>query len=124
MCLVSETIEPFIAENDINCYKILLSQNGQYITPYRNFHILFNIEMNDECEEKFTDVFGVRLVESGYFNSCLNKQGIIHVINELKRKLPKGTTVKIFKALIPKGTKYFLGQNNDICSKKLIIYEV
>ena len=123
MCLVSQLKEPFIADENIECYKIFIPKDGFYITPYKEFSMMTNIEIEDPNDESFTHVFGVTLVESGYFHSCLNQKGILKVVSDLKRKLPKGTSVKILKAIIPKGTKYFLGQDNDICSKKLILYE-
>ena len=123
MCLVSEEKDPFIAEEDIQCYKIFIPKDGFYITPYREFSMLTNIEIEDFAEEHFTHVFGVTLVESGYFHCCLNQRGINKIIKDLKKKAPKGTIVKVLKTIIPKGTKYYLGQHDDICSKKLIIYE-
>lgn len=122
MCLVSEEKDPFIAEEDITCYKILIPKDGFYITPYREFAMLTNIEIEDPNTEDIDYMFGVTIVESGYFHCCLNQHGINRIIGNLKKQAPKGTIVKVLKAIIPKGTRYYIGQYGDICAKKIIIY--
>lgn len=123
MCLYSKQKNPIIANNNIECYKILISIDGKLITPYRDFIFGINTIVKDEAEEHISEVFGMTEVSSGFFHSFTTKERVLEEIETLQRKFPKGTKLKVFKAIIPKGSIYYVGQRSDMCSKALIIME-
>lgn len=123
MCLFSEQKTPLVADKDIACYKILIPVDGKFITPYRDFIFSTNVVVKDEAEEHIGEIFGMIEITSGFFHSFIRKDRVLEEIKTLQRKLPKGTKLKVFKAIIPKGSAYYVGQRSDICSKALMIIE-
>lgn len=123
MCLYSEQKVPMVARENIVCYKILIPVNGKLVTPYRDFIFNTNVVTKDEAEEHIGEIFGKTEVSSGYFHSFTTKERVLEEIKVIQRKAPKGTTIKVFKVIIPEGTLYYVGQRDDICSKALIIVE-
>ena len=123
MCLYSNQTKPLVTNKDIVCYKILIPIGDKLITPYRDFVFSTNVIIKDEAEEHIGEIFGISEISSGFFHSFTTKEGVLEEIKTLQRKLPKGTKLKVFKAIIPKGSAYYVGQRSDICSKSLIIVE-
>ena len=62
-------------------------------------------------------------ITSGFFHTFTTKERVLKEVKILQRKLPKGTKLKVFKAVIPKGSAYYVEQRSDMCSKTLIIVE-
>lgn len=112
-----------MADKDIVCYKILIPVDGKFITPYRDFIFSTNVVVKDEAEEHIGEIFGMTEVSSGFFHTFTTKERVLEEIKTLQGKLPKGTKLKVFKAIIPKGSAYYVGQRSDMCSKALIIVE-
>ena len=123
MCLYSKQKVPLIADKDIECYKILIPVDGKLITPYRDFVFSTNSIVEDEAEEHIDEIFGTTEISSGFFHSFRTKERVIEEIKILQRKLPKSTKLKVFKAIVPKCSAYYIGQRFDMCSKALIIKE-
>lgn len=123
MCLFSSQKTPLIANEDILCYKILIPVDGNFVTPYRDFIFNINKIIQDKEEECIREIFGMTEVTSGFFHSFITKERVLEEIKILQRKLPTGTKLKVFKAIIPKGYSYYVGQRSDMCSKALIILE-
>ena len=123
MCLFSNQKAPLVADKDIVCYKILIPVDGKRITPYRDFIFSTNVVVQDQAEEHIGEIFGVTEITSGFFHTFTTKERVLEEIKTLQHKLPKGTKLKVFKAVIPKGSAYYVGQRSDMCSKALIIVE-
>ena len=123
MCLYSNQTASLVADKDIVCFKILIPIDDKFITPYRDFIFNTNVIIEDKAEEHICEIFGMTEVSSGFFHSFTTKERVLEEIKTLQRKLPKGTKLKVFKAIIPKGSAYYVGQRSDICSKSLIIVE-
>lgn len=123
MCLYSNQIAPLVADKDIVCFKILIPVDGKFITPYRDFTFSTNVVVKDKEEEHVGEIFGMTEVSSGFFHTFTTKERVLEEIKTLQRKLPKGTKLKVFKTVIPKGSAYYVGQRSDMCSKALIIVE-
>ena len=128
MCLFSKQQVPKVAVEDIECFKILKELHGAYYTPYRDTPVKFN-ELMETGRNPFIigtrRVYDYYVIEEGYFHSCSTKEFADKEFNRIKIgcfrdkvKLPK---LHIFKAIIPKGTHYYVGVNGDLCSDKLII---
>lgn len=121
MCLISNSEIPLISTSDIVCYKILISINGKLFTPYRDFIFPLEEIVIDKKEEKISEIFNHYMIESGYFHSYKTIEVAKKEVDKLKRKLPKGKVLKIYKSYIPTGTSFFEGQFEDLCSKALRI---
>ena len=128
MCLFSIEPAPRITQEDIECFKILREKDGQWITPFRDYPVKFNVELiaeGDDYEETFIDIFGFYKVDKGYFHSCTSGESTRKYAEEIKvaytRRGRKCPLLTGFKAIIPKGSKYYIGSRGDICSDKLII---
>ena len=104
---------PSIAEEDIVCYKVLWCSSKGLCTPFMFTPILFT---NDEC------------IYKAKFKKKDEKAGIIEEgihaytsIDAAKCNLFK-ITHSIYEAVIPKGTKYFIGFGNyEIVAEYMII---
>lgn len=125
MCLVSMTSTPSISNNDISCYKILIPVGGKLFTPYRDFLFTLNEVITDKVEvPELFPMWGSYLIEEGYFHSFQTldeaKNKLLEIQAGLKKEKRKDKP-KIYHAIIPAGTSYFLGYWGDICSKSLKI---
>lgn len=119
MCLVTKTNIPSIAKNDITCYKVLISMNNTLCTVYRDFPVSIGIVMTDTAKEEIKYIFGIRMIEGGFFHSCTDIESAKTLVNTISSVNPN--SLKIYEAKIPKDTEYYIGENKDLCSKSLVI---
>lgn len=122
MCLFSEKKEPEIANRDIECYKILVPIGDQLYTPYRKFPFPTNTIVEDENKANIVELFGCYMIEEGFFHVHTLRESIIEEIKYIQRKR-KQLKLKVYKAIIPKGSQYYIGQRGDLCTKALKILE-
>ena len=138
MCLyVKENKKPFIANEDIVCYKVVYKNAGQYRSPYRCTLYKLNTTMNDSVritKQKATYTFNgksIWSISAGGFHvySTLN-EAKTHINKEYEISKAKGITelynFVILKCIIPKDTKYYIGTFSGMksyCSKSLKIIE-
>ena len=126
MCLKKSDIHnnnwsnPFITKNNIVVYKALdtkrLDDTKCIRTPFMYLPIVFD---NGKCvmNEPNMDIYGE-----------FARKGIHAYTTEERCKktchfFNKGTGTKKFWAVIPKGSKYFVGKDDDIISDNLIIFK-
>ena len=138
MCLLTRQICPQRARKDIVCYKRLLKippkvisstfdkylgiteyekrtgKRPKYFTPYRNYFI-DDIPTKLETHDK-TDL---RKIKYDRLNREIHG-GMFHANTKIFRAINN----VVVKCIIPKGTLYFKGINNDICAKTLILQEI
>ena len=117
MCLATNQSEPFIATHDIKCYKKLERRTTtMYKTPFIRSTILFK---NGVCIQQ-CDKFGI---SCNYFH--INEWYIFEGIHSLVYNPHHSSSyyLKIKIAIIPKGTKFYIGNCNDLVSLKLIIFK-
>ena len=126
MCLIKSTIhikdysKPFVAEKDIIVYKALDhrdSSTGKKTlrTPYQYCPISFTdgkCVMDGDLECTYD-----KNVSIGFHT--FTSEGLISLVCEMF------TATKMTKhwAIIPKGSKYFIGIEDEIVSNKLIIFK-
>lgn len=126
MCLITKQKKWLKAEEDIVCYKLL--QKGDYHiwgtkyifrTPYRKYYLSDSIISGKCCFRAFSilpdfhhsDWETFREINSGAIHAYIDKEAA-------KVHMP-GFCDTLFECIIPKGTKYAIGINNDICAKKI-----
>lgn len=129
MCL--KVKEKFIAEKDILVYKLgYVSQKSKnvYISLYRGAWIPFNELYRDplyypvRLGNKICYINETPYIFEGFLHACTNVEKANKIIeDEFLRFDGDPIGVKIFKAIIPKGSVGYYGENEDICSNKIII---
>lgn len=128
MCLISNTDTPSTSTYDIECYKVLIEEKGKLYSPYQRYEYEVDDLYIDSTLESPVETFaGFSMIEKGYYHTYKSKEAAKILILELescfrrtKQKLPK---IKIYKAEIPAGTRFFEGQYSDLASKSLKILE-
>lgn len=127
MCLYTNEKEPRVAQEDINVYKVLLIlKDGSLKSPYHqsfgnwNFNELY---INSQSED-ISQIFELMEIGPGFFHSYLTEEACNEMVGKIRRQIDRyksSQKVKIFRAIIPKGTSFYVGQRSDICSKAIII---
>lgn len=114
MCLTTITNE-LTAKTDILVYKCLDFDGDIYCTPFRYMPVEFNngrVELKSELIK-----IGKDCVEIG-IHSYFNKNDAITI----SRSFHANSGTSMHYAIIPKGSRYYVGKVNDIASTKLIIF--
>ena len=119
---------PLIAENDIRVYKTLVeSKNypdgshkvkpGQYVTPHRLFPIEF------DSTGKFVYKKTPMVTNVTEWNAVIVNEGL-HSYYKINATLtPRERDSIMCDAIIPAGSKYYIGSDDDIVSNQLIVFE-
>jgi hypothetical protein len=115
MCLYTRNSKPLIAKQDIVCLKYLCQWgDGSYHTPYQKT----TVELNANLAPTSKSV-DIREIGVDYFNNKIFEinGGVIHA-----RIMPGGVPGKSFKAIIKKGTEYYIHPfGSEISAKKIFI---
>lgn len=103
-----------ILEKDKVVYKLLECTNNRYSTPYKNMSVIFNCLYTSNIE-RYTSSWG--------YSEFLIEKGLHSFVNMIDPTILKANSkyMKIFKAIIPKGSEVYYGTNDDIVSNQLII---
>lgn len=126
MCLiVLEGTKKNIAETDINVYKCLDfdSFHETYCTPFRYLPIIFEkgiCKIDTIIDVNSVDGFVIpERIEVGIHSYYLRDYAEITA-----RKFYKCSGTRVHKAIIPKGSEYYIGKRGEIVSNNLIIFEM
>lgn len=112
----SNRIKHLVAQEDILVYKCLDCEDGEYCTPFQFKPIIFTkgkyvydkVDMLDCTEES---------IEVGIHAYTIKKRAI--KVSESFNYL-NGTSMHY--AVIPKGSNFYIGRDEDIVSNNLIVY--
>ena len=127
MCLITKQKKWLKAEEDIVCYKLL--QKGNYDicgkikclfrTPYRKYYLSDSIISGKCCLRAFSILPDFHRSDWETFREI--NRGAIHayIDEETAKEHMPGFCNTLFECIIPKGTKYAIGINDDICAKKI-----
>jgi len=122
MCLTTKTSVCSVSEKEIKCYKVLLLDNGMYVTPYQRIFVpklvregnipffadgAINIRL-DYCEETLSDSY---LIGKGFIHTYKYLGSAFDFKKNLEIMHPD-YVCGIFECEIPKGTKYYEGQDD------------
>ena len=122
MCLITTKDIPEIAQEDIVCYKIYILIEDELLSPYQGspapaINKVTNTLLDRAYLSKYTAVY---MVGRGFHSF----KYLHDLIEELDFWL--SFDIKIFKCIIPKGTKYYEGKFGDFpsyCSESIILKE-
>lgn len=118
---------PLVAEQTIFVHKMVeKDDNNHYYTPYNYMPINFDDEYG---------MFFYKTTRFSYYNDgCsstiyINKG--IHSFTDIEEAESNnkyfsclcGADVRIYNAVIPKGSKFFIGRNGDIVSSNLVVFK-
>ena len=136
--LANNSFVPKIAETDILVYKLLcLCSNEEFITPYQGYPISFEkgkfVYPKTEIGKINCEFF---TIDEG-IHSYFSKSAIEHILDiryshidsknlivfENENEIVYNKYDSIHYAIIPKGSKYFIGIDGDIVSNNLIVFE-
>lgn len=120
--------KPLIAKEDIICYKKLyLSSENTLVTPYTKIvipkkcvqknkrkRIPFKAEILNKFEFIWRHILGF---------SNIVTDGFIHTRSLTVPYYELSHGDRVFKCIIPKGTKYFIGKDDDYASEQIIFVE-
>jgi hypothetical protein len=125
MCLYSTNKDPYIAEDDIMCYKILFTDRNELRSPYQYFKFERKIKYDNSDEPEILKTGDKEYkISAGYFHAYSDLDiAILYHSRMYHNMLYASLLPTIFTALIPKGSKYYIGDNKDICSDSIIIIE-
>ena len=123
MCLRKTHDEPRIAQDDIEVWKMLTSEG---LSPFQNYP--YHPGMNKPFEQKTMPIpVEQQTIEDGYLHAYRNKGTAEVVASVLSGSLVTGIYFNMENAiqhvtqrmLIPKGTVYYEGDDDDICAECL-----
>jgi hypothetical protein len=121
MCLeTTERIER-IAENDVVCYKMLrMLDDGRFVTPFAGKKVSSKVLSGKRIfKPSFFSIKDIRNV--GCFKEI--RRGYIHVYNS-PYKVVLFSNEKLFKCIIPKGTRYWCDKfNGEYAARKIRFVE-
>ena len=126
MCLISKWIFPRKAKKDIVCYKLLVvlptdSEKVQFVTPFMYDEVDIHKPIIATSKVKLLEKWWDRITNPytktyGYIHTYFTKENAEGCANSLEL-----SNYKIFKCIIPKGTKYHIGTCGDYCSKMIVV---
>ena len=114
MCLTATHKKAKIAKEDIHCYKVFVVRNTHLISPYQKYRWYIN---------KLITIpkFGI----INYSNGTKDVHEGLHAYTKtglyLNIILFANSNAKVYNCIIPKGSKYYLGENEDIVSNQMIV---
>ena len=122
MCLTTKTSVCSVSEKEIKCYKVLLWDDGIYVTPYQktfvpklvregNIPFFADDEKNigiDYCEETLSDSY---IIGKGFIHTYKYLGSAFDSKKHIEIMYPN-LVCAIFECEIPIGTKYYEGQDD------------
>ena len=119
MCLISQSLQPFVAKKDLKVFKILYKdKKGNYETPYQYCKVELNSLM--QANENSTDYSKYNWGDKGHKCQLQIKGGFIHSLFRDIKEYVGNDEPCIVVAYIPEGTEYFINTRfMDVCSKQL-----
>ena len=125
MCLITTKNIPEIAQEDIVCYKFYKLRENKLFSPYKevlapNMNEVANTVLDRGYLGRAKDNNLAYMVNRGFHS--------FKYIDDLTKELYfwQSSDVKIFKCIIPKGTKYYEGkfdESSSYCSESIILKE-
>ena len=121
MCLVTYMEHPDVADVDLMVYKVLTLDN---YSPYKDMKYKYGnnvAEGSGYTRPKFFsfDEGGWAYeIEGGYLHAFLEERDALDLIQQLKKTY--GGCFKVVEMYVPKGGKYWIGFNGDVCSDVLL----
>lgn len=119
MCLITKNNDPYIAEQDIICYKIYIYINGKYVSPYQKCDMPSINELVTTELQRSGDFY----IEKGFHSfACLEDAEVD--AEWFGKSNYEGC---IARCIIPEGSKYYRGKFGNYisyCSESIKIEKI
>ena len=119
MCLISQSLKPFVAKKDLKVFKIIYKdEEGNYKTPFQNCKVELNSLM--QANENNGDYSKYNWGDNDHKCQLQINGGFIHSLFHDIKEYTDNNNPCIVVAYIPEGTEYFISTRfMDVCSKQL-----
>lgn len=117
MCLISRRKLPRIALTNIAVYKILCEDNSALYQQHYRYKPGVNFP---EGGSDVQPCGGYTAIKGGYLHAFQRERFANTQAASLNRINYINQKVKVVKMIIPFGTRYYRGNHDDICAKKLV----
>lgn len=112
-----------IAKKNIPCYKVLLkTSSGRFETPHMRKTVNTKTSIEADSFQKNPNMN--EYIKKG-IHSCTNLERAYMLqnayFNSINNYVYCGVVIQ--KAYIPKGTKYWVGENHEFCSERIVFAE-
>lgn len=132
MCLETYRKEPLIAERDIKCYKTIKIVRNKLFSPFENYLLKVGENTTEAEEDTIHSMYPTYpFLEPELKLLYSIGKGFLHAFTlytdaeKLARTLIGSyhkSIFKVYECFIPKGSKYYIGNYDDICSKRLVLF--
>lgn len=126
MCLFKGKHKVQIADDDIECYKVL---QFNLRSIYYNWQYELNKLYSKKWDEEFIEYANThRELGGNLFHACLSKEMCITLYglsyDQLTDDAQLDETQILVKCIIPKGSRYYKGSSKEIGAEQIIIKEI
>ena len=127
MCLEIRRKNIKIAKKDIVCYKVLVNRGDGYVTPYQFFPMPLGYTYKNSDTPKIIWDRGKGWVHQGFFHTYIKLYDAKNDADWQYENCEEDDVI-VVKAVIPKGSHYLSGVNNDgeksYASKMLVVTDI
>lgn len=132
MCLITSNdyhkkdnnrnVKCFVAKEDILVYKCLDYENGEYCTPFRHMPIVFTKGKYVYNKVKMSQKIGCGIRKNALVYKGIHAYSTRGMGIEVTKKFNHINGTSMHYAVIPKGSNFYIGNDDDIVSNNLIVY--
>ena len=132
MCLVTSNyyhkkdnnrnVKCFVAKEDILVYKCLDCIDGEYSTPFQYMPIIFERGKYVYNKIRISQKIGCGIRESALISKGIHAYSAKVKAIMAAKDFHKTNGTSMHYAVIPKGSNFYIGNNDDIVSNNLIVY--
>lgn len=119
MCLVAKDKKILIAKKDILVYKTVFDKHGEWTGIFFDRRCY---EYNTSVRAERYTVFGDKGIEHLYFSYRNSVDEGFHAYRIKKKHFYMRHYTEMKKAIIPKGSEYVIGEEDDIVSSDIIVF--
>ena len=132
MCLIASNdyhkkdnnrnVECFVAKEDILVYKCLDCESGEYCTPFQYMPIVFTKGKYVYNKVKMSQKIGCGIRENALVSKGIHAYSTKGKAIMVAKDYHETNGTSMHYAVIPKGSNFYIGNNDDIVSNNLIVY--
>ena len=132
MCLVTSTfyhkkdsnrnVKCFVAKEDILVYKCLDCIDGEYSTPSQYMPIVFTKGKYVYNKIRMSQKIGCGIRENALVSKGIHAYSTRDKAIKLIKDFRKTNGTSMHYAVIPKGSNFYIGNDDDVVSNNLIVY--
>lgn len=132
MCLIASkfyhkednnhNVKCFVAKEDILAYKCLDCNDGEYCTPFQYMPIVFTKGKYVYNKVKMSQKIGCGIRKNALVSQGIHAYSTRDKAIKVAKDFRKSNGTYMHYAVIPKGSNFYVGSNDDVVSNNLIVY--